>query len=53
MGAGLAIGITMLFFTISGLITWINKVVPNSVIRGIQFGLGIKLILLAVMIYIP
>jgi len=53
LGAGLAIGITMLFFTISGLITWINKVVPNSVIRGIQFGLGIKLILLAFMIYIP
>ena len=35
------------------MITWINKVVPNSVIRGIQFGLGIKLILLAFMIYIP
>ena len=53
LGAGIAIGITMLLFTISGLITWINKVVPNSVIRGIQFGLGIKLILIAFMRYIP
>ena len=53
LGAGLAIGITMLILTVSGILTWISKVVPNSVIRGIQFGLGMKLILLAFTSYIP
>jgi len=42
-GAGLAIGITMLFLTVTGLIDWLARVIPKSVIRGIQFGLGLKL----------
>ncbi|MCH8030038.1 MAG: putative sulfate/molybdate transporter [Candidatus Dadabacteria bacterium] len=53
LGAGLALGLSMLFLTITGLIDWISKVVPNSVIRGIQFGLGINLVFLALNNYIP
>ena len=46
-GAGLAIGFTMLFLTVTGLIDWLGRVIPKAVIRGIQFGLGAKLALLA------
>ncbi len=53
MGAGIAIGIIMLFLTLTGLINWISNVIPNNVIRGIQFGLGVKLVLLAISRYIP
>jgi Molybdate transporter of MFS superfamily len=52
-GGGLAIGIIMLFLTITGLIVWLNNVIPKTVIRGIQLGLGLQLCLLAVKDYIP
>ncbi len=52
-GAGLAIGITMLLLTVTGLIDWLGRVIPKSVIRGIQFGLGIKLASVALMNYVP
>ncbi len=52
-GGGLAIGITMFFLTVTRLIDWIAKVVPKCVVRGIQFGLGIKLSLLALKDYVP
>ena len=42
-GGGLAIGITMLLLTVTGLVDWIGRVVPRTVIRGIQFGLGLQL----------
>src|SRR5207249_7414890 len=42
-GAGLAIGVIMLFLTITGLIDWLARVVPKVVVRGIQFGLGLQL----------
>ncbi|MBW8016447.1 MAG: transporter [Planctomycetes bacterium] len=45
-GAGLAIGITIFLLTVTHLIDWIAKVIPKCVIRGIQFGLGLKLALL-------
>lgn len=45
-GAGLAIGISMFILTATHLIDWIAKIIPKCVIRGIQFGLGIKLALL-------
>jgi xanthine/uracil/vitamin C permease (AzgA family) len=35
-GAGLAISITMLALSLTGLIDWLVRVVPKSVIRGIQ-----------------
>ena len=51
-GAGLAIGITMLLLSISGLIDWLARVVPKSVISGIQFGLGLQLATLALKEYV-
>lgn len=52
-GAGIAIGIVMLFFTLSGILDRIVRMVPEAVVRGIQFGLGMKLILLAGVSYVP
>jgi len=52
-GGGLAIGIVMLFLTLTHLIKYLAKLIPNSVIRGIQFGLGIKLSMLALEKYVP
>lgn len=52
-GGGFAIGVIMLVLTITGLINWLNKIIPKTVIRGIQFGLGLQLCLLAVKDYIP
>lgn len=51
-GGGLAIGITMLFLTVTGLLSWLDRVLPKSVIRGIQFGLGLKLAELALGRYV-
>jgi hypothetical protein len=51
-GAGLAIGITMLLLTVTGLIDWLARVIPKSVIRGIQFGLGLKLASVALTNYV-
>ena len=51
-GAGLAIGVTMLFLSVTGLVDWLARITPKSVIRGIQFGLGLKLALLALTDYV-
>lgn len=53
LGAGLAIGVVMLFLSVTGLLDWLGKVVPKVVIRGLQLGLGISLALLAFRDYIP
>lgn len=42
-GAGLAIGLVMLILSLSGLVDWLARVVPKSVVRGIQLGLGLQL----------
>ena len=42
-GGGLAIGIVMLVLAATGLLTWLARVVPKCVIRGIQLGLGLQL----------
>ncbi len=52
-GGGLAIGIAMLLLTMTGGITWLARVVPKSVIRGLQLGLGLQLSLLALREYVP
>jgi hypothetical protein len=52
-GGGLAIGALMLILTLTGLIGWLGKVIPKTVIRGIQLGLGLQLSLLALKDYIP
>jgi MFS superfamily sulfate permease-like transporter len=51
-GGGLAIGIVMLVLTLSGGITWLARVVPKPVVRGLQLGLGIQLALLALGDYV-
>ncbi len=52
-GAGLVIGILMLVLSLTGLLQWIGRIVPACVVRGIQFGLGIQLALLALKEYVP
>lgn len=51
-GGGLAIGILMLFLTVTGLIDLLARVVPKAVVRGIQFGLGLQLAMLALKDYV-
>jgi len=52
-GGGLAIGVLMLFLAATGLIDWLARFIPKSVVRGIQFGLGLQLALLALTDYVP
>ncbi|HXI83950.1 MAG TPA: putative sulfate/molybdate transporter [Verrucomicrobiae bacterium] len=52
-GGGLAIGVLMLVLTVTGLIEWLARVVPKTVVRGIQFGLGLQLAMLAIKDYVP
>ena len=52
-GGGLAIGIAMLLLTLTGLIEWLDRLVPKAVVRGIQVGLGLKLAELALGDYVP
>jgi len=52
-GAGLAIGVVMLVLAATGLLTWMANAVPKSVVRGIQFGLGLQLSMLALRDYVP
>src|SRR5262249_46092369 len=51
-GGGFAIGATMLVLTLTGLMDWIGRVVPKVVVRGIQFGLGLQLVTLAMTDYV-
>lgn len=53
LGAGLAIGATMLVLTLSGGLNLLVKWIPLCVVRGIQFGLGLSLASLALKNYIP
>jgi len=41
--SGFAMGVVWIFLAISGIIGWISRVTPNSVVRGIQITLGILL----------
>jgi MFS superfamily sulfate permease-like transporter len=43
----------MLIFTLTGVITWLGKIIPKTIIRGVQFGLGMQLCLLSFKDYIP
>jgi len=51
-GGGLAIGISMLVLSATGMIEWINRVVPKPVVRGIQCGLGLQLAGIALRDYV-
>lgn len=52
-GGGLAIGVTMLLLSATGLIEWINRAVPKPVVRGIQCGLGLQLAGIALKEFVP
>jgi len=52
-GGGLAIGVMMLLLTVTHTIEWLARAVPKSVVRGIQFGLGLQLAYLALKEYVP
>ena len=52
-GGGLAIGITMFVLAVTGLLGWLARVVPHAVVRGLQFGLGLQLSLLALRDMVP
>jgi MFS superfamily sulfate permease-like transporter len=51
-GAGLAIGVMMLLLAVTGTLGWLARVIPKSVIRGIQFGLGLQLASVALRNYV-
>ena len=51
-GGGLAIGIVMLILSLTGLVNLIAKYIPKVVVRGIQFGLGIQLAMVALKEYV-
>jgi MFS superfamily sulfate permease-like transporter len=52
-GGGLAIGIAMVLLSVSGAINWLARIVPRTVVRGIQLGLGFQLATLALKAYVP
>ncbi|UCE61314.1 MAG: putative sulfate/molybdate transporter [Phycisphaerales bacterium] len=43
--AGIATGAVILVLTLTGLIDWLNRAIPQSVVRGLQLGLGLKLLI--------
>jgi hypothetical protein len=51
-GGGLAIGMVMLILSLTGLVDLIAKYIPKVVVRGIQFGLGIQLAMVALKEYV-
>ena len=52
-GGGLVIGLIMLILSVTGGLGLIWRVTPKPVVRGLQFGLGLKLAMLALQEYIP
>jgi len=52
-GGGLAIAAVMLLLSLSGSLEKLARLIPHSVVRGIQLGLGITLVSLALKTYVP
>ncbi|HMQ17172.1 MAG TPA: putative sulfate/molybdate transporter, partial [Phycisphaerae bacterium] len=52
-GAGLAIGALMLALSLSGALTLLARAIPRCAVRGVQFGLGLSLMTLALRQYVP
>ncbi len=51
--SGLAIGIVMLALALSGTLEKLCRIIPETVVRGIQLALGLQLAMTAVKTYIP
>jgi Molybdate transporter of MFS superfamily len=45
LAAGIATGFAVLLLSLSGLIDWLTRAVPKSVVRGLQLALGLKLVI--------
>lgn len=52
-GGGLVIGVVMALLTLTGALDWLVRTIPRPVVRGVQFGLGLKLAGLALGDYVP
>ncbi|GAB1344065.1 putative sulfate/molybdate transporter [Gemmatimonas sp.] len=50
---GLIVGVVMLLLANSGALEWIARTVPKTVVRGIQVGLGLQLLNLALTRFLP
>jgi MFS superfamily sulfate permease-like transporter len=50
---GLIVGVTMLILAHTGALAWLARTVPKAVVRGIQVGLGLQLLTLAVTRFLP
>lgn len=50
---GLIVGVTMLVLANTGALAWLARTVPKAVVRGIQVGLGLQLLTLAVTRFLP
>ena len=44
VAAGIGTSIVILLLGVTGLIDWLNKAIPKSVVRGLQLALGLKLL---------
>jgi MFS superfamily sulfate permease-like transporter len=45
VAAGASVSAVVLVLGLTGLIDWLNRVVPKSVVRGLQLGLGLSLLM--------
>jgi hypothetical protein len=45
LAAGAAVSAIVLLLGVTGLIDWVNRVVPRSVVRGLQLALGLSLLM--------
>lgn len=51
-GAGLSVGIIMLFLSITGLLDKLARIITRPIVRGIQLGLGLTLVSLSMTKYL-
>lgn len=47
MAAGLSMGIAVFVLSSTGLLRWLNRIVPVPIVRGIQVGAGLSLLISA------
>ncbi|MER3416861.1 MAG: sulfate transporter [Gemmataceae bacterium] len=47
VAAGASVSLCILLLGLSGLVDWVNRLIPKSVVRGLQLGLGLSLLIRA------
>lgn len=45
VAAGAAVSLAVLLLGVTGLIAWVNRAIPRSVVRGLQLALGLSLVM--------